>query len=65
VHNGIIENYAEIRRAAGKAGRTFASETDTEVIAGLLDSELAKASHPSKPQGDAGQLIGPTRWPCW
>ena len=41
VHNGIIENYAEIRARLIAAGRVFTSETDTEVIAGLLDSELA------------------------
>ena len=41
VHNGIIENYAELREALKKEGRTFESETDTEVIAQLLDRELA------------------------
>src|ERR1700744_5499212 len=40
VHNGIIENYAELREALKKEGRTFESETDTEVIAQLLDKEL-------------------------
>ncbi|HEV2532109.1 glutamine--fructose-6-phosphate transaminase (isomerizing) [Phenylobacterium sp.] len=40
VHNGIIENYAELREALKKQGRTFESETDTEVIAQLLDAEL-------------------------
>src|SRR3954468_9344583 len=37
VHNGIIENYAELRESLKKRGRTFESETDTEVIAQLLD----------------------------
>jgi glucosamine--fructose-6-phosphate aminotransferase (isomerizing) len=40
VHNGIIENYAELREALKARGRTFESETDTEVIAQLLDCEL-------------------------
>ena len=40
VHNGIIENYAELREALKAKGRTFESETDTEVIAQLLDYEL-------------------------
>ena len=40
VHNGIIENYAELREGLKAAGRVFESETDTEVIAQLLDAEL-------------------------
>ncbi len=40
VHNGIIENYAELREARKEKGRSFESETDTEVIAQLLDYEL-------------------------
>ena len=46
VHNGIIENYAEIRDALRARGRTFESETDTEVIAALLDSELETGKEP-------------------
>ncbi len=38
VHNGIIENYAEIKSELLKKGYTFRSETDTEVAAVLLDS---------------------------
>ena len=33
VHNGIIENYQELREQQGKAGFKFTSDTDTEVIA--------------------------------
>ncbi|MDB5493940.1 MAG: glucosamine--fructose-6-phosphate aminotransferase [Phenylobacterium sp.] len=40
VHNGIIENYAELREALRAKDRSFESETDTEVIAQLLDEEL-------------------------
>jgi len=46
VHNGIIENYAELRDRLKAAGRTFESDTDTEVIAALLDSELATGLPP-------------------
>ncbi len=37
VHNGIIENYTEIKGALMAEGVTFASETDSEVIANLLE----------------------------
>jgi glucosamine--fructose-6-phosphate aminotransferase (isomerizing) len=40
VHNGIIENYAELREGLKAKGRSFESETDTEVIAQLMDEEL-------------------------
>jgi glucosamine--fructose-6-phosphate aminotransferase (isomerizing) len=38
VHNGIIENYAELREQLKAKGYVFASQTDTEVIAHLIDS---------------------------
>src|SRR5262249_5884831 len=41
VHNGIIENYAELRRELLAAGHEFTSETDTEVIAHLIEHELS------------------------
>lgn len=37
VHNGIIENYAELRQELEADGAVFSSETDTEVLAHLLD----------------------------
>ena len=37
VHNGIIENYMELKEELEEQGYTFKSETDTEVIAQLLD----------------------------
>jgi glucosamine--fructose-6-phosphate aminotransferase (isomerizing) len=40
VHNGIIENHAALREALRSKGRTFSSETDTEIIAHLVDEEL-------------------------
>jgi glucosamine--fructose-6-phosphate aminotransferase (isomerizing) len=38
VHNGIIENYQDLKVVLGDRGYTFASETDTEVLAALIDS---------------------------
>lgn len=40
VHNGIIENYLPLRQELIKVGYTFESETDTEIIAHLLNQEL-------------------------
>ena len=37
VHNGIIENYRELRKRLAAAGHRFRSETDTEVIAHLIE----------------------------
>jgi len=36
VHNGIIENYAELKQKLIAEGYTFASDTDTEVVANLI-----------------------------
>jgi glutamine---fructose-6-phosphate transaminase (isomerizing) len=38
VHNGIIENYLELKARLQKAGHQFVTETDTEVIAHLIES---------------------------
>jgi glucosamine--fructose-6-phosphate aminotransferase (isomerizing) len=40
VHNGIIENYAELKRLLIDRGHTFTSETDTEVIAHLIEEHF-------------------------
>jgi glucosamine--fructose-6-phosphate aminotransferase (isomerizing) len=39
VHNGIIENYSELKKELESKGHIFCSETDTEVIAHLLENE--------------------------
>ena len=40
VHNGIIENYLQLKEHMKKAGHVFKSETDTEVIAHLIEESL-------------------------
>ncbi len=40
IHNGIVENYAALRASLKALGHTFASDTDTETIAHLLEDEL-------------------------
>jgi glutamine---fructose-6-phosphate transaminase (isomerizing) len=45
VHNGIVENYQELRARLEKLGHKFASQTDTEVIAHLLEENLKRAKN--------------------
>src|SRR5665213_44110 len=45
-HNGIIENFAQLKAEILSQGRTFESDTDTEVVAHLIDLELAKGLAP-------------------
>jgi glucosamine--fructose-6-phosphate aminotransferase (isomerizing) len=67
VHNGIIENYAHLRKELASRGYTFRSETDTEVLANLIesiyleqkvDAELAVRLALTKVVGAYGLVIG-------
>src|SRR6476469_2660593 len=40
VHNGIIENYLDLKRLLQKEGHTFVTETDTEIVAHLVEREM-------------------------
>ncbi len=42
VHNGIIENYIDLKESLAANGHKFSSETDTEVIAHLIEEEIKK-----------------------
>jgi glucosamine--fructose-6-phosphate aminotransferase (isomerizing) len=46
VHNGIIENFAELRRELEAKGAKFATETDTEVVAHLVTEEMKRGASP-------------------
>ena len=46
VHNGIIENFRELRERLIKNGAKFGSETDTEVVAHLVTDEMKKGKSP-------------------
>jgi glucosamine--fructose-6-phosphate aminotransferase (isomerizing) len=46
VHNGIIENFAELRDELRKDGYEFVSQTDTEVVAHLISRELGRGAAP-------------------
>ena len=41
VHNGIVENYLELKRELTAEGHKFVTETDTEIIAHLIEQEIA------------------------
>src|SRR5687768_9527568 len=40
VHNGIIENYLDLKRELQREGHAFVTETDTEIVAHLVESEM-------------------------
>ena len=48
VHNGIIENHAELRRELEQCGQVFSTETDTETVAQLVDILLARGHSPAE-----------------
>ena len=58
VHNGIIENYLKLKQELQAKGHTFVTETDTEVVAHLVEEEL-KASGPLVQPG--GPLVEAVR----
>ncbi len=46
VHNGIIENYKDLRAELAAQGRVFESETDTEIVAHLISAEVEAGADP-------------------
>ena len=62
VHNGIIENYHSLREELKELGHTFTSETDTEVLAHLieenLDTDLAQAVRRSLQRVEGSYALG-------
>jgi glucosamine--fructose-6-phosphate aminotransferase (isomerizing) len=57
IHNGIIENYVEIKERLARAGHKFASETDTEVVAHLIEEKLKSLLRPDAAPGFAEPAI--------
>ena len=57
VHNGIIENYMELKKDLTGKGYEFKSETDTEVAAALLDSIYKETKDMVKTMHEASKLI--------
>src|SRR4051812_41881753 len=48
VHNGIVENYLALKRELITEGHTFVTETDTEIIAHLIEQEIRSAAESGK-----------------
>ena len=48
VHNGIIENFQELRQELSDAGHSFQTETDTEAVVHLISSYLAAGKSPAE-----------------
>ena len=48
VHNGIIENFKELRAELAAEGRSFESETDSEVVAHLISSRIEAGASPEE-----------------
>ena len=53
MHNGIIENHAELRAELEAAGQEFSTETDTETVAQLVDLNLQRGMAPVEAAGAA------------
>jgi glucosamine--fructose-6-phosphate aminotransferase (isomerizing) len=49
VHNGIIENYLSLKKNLSQNGHRFTTETDTEIIAHLVEQYLFKAGNGARP----------------
>src|SRR5271157_4119318 len=49
VHNGIVENYLSLKKKLIEDGHTFSTETDTEVIAHLIEKHLFKTGNGRHP----------------
>jgi glucosamine--fructose-6-phosphate aminotransferase (isomerizing) len=54
VHNGIVENYLALKSELAAKGHHFVTETDTEIIAHLIEQELADADTPGAPSTKLG-----------
>src|SRR5215212_5282812 len=57
VHNGIIENFQELKDELVAEGRRFDTDTDTEVVAQLLTSHLERQFSPEEAMGKAMERL--------
>jgi glutamine---fructose-6-phosphate transaminase (isomerizing) len=65
VHNGIIENFASLRAELEDSGHELASQTDTELVAHLLEDEMARQPDGPEPgPAQSGPLASAMRAVC-
>jgi glucosamine--fructose-6-phosphate aminotransferase (isomerizing) len=57
VHNGIIENFQDLRGELEAAGHAFETETDTEVIVHLISENLTQQKSPEEYSSGDGRLL--------
>ena len=57
VHNGIVENYLSLKSELIAKGHKFVSETDTEIIAHLIENELNLAAEQAGRNGSGAWVI--------
>ena len=57
MHNGVIENYRELRAELEGRGFCFASDTDTEVVPQLINCGLSEGMDPQRAVRFAGKLL--------
>ncbi|MBS1815417.1 MAG: glutamine--fructose-6-phosphate transaminase (isomerizing) [Acidobacteria bacterium] len=57
VHNGIVENYLALKRELTARGHQFKSETDTEIIAHLIEDELGIRTDQTRAANESAALI--------
>lgn len=58
IHNGIVENYLDFKEKLQKKGHRFTSETDTEIIAHLIEENLKKEGFASAVRNSFNKLSG-------
>ncbi len=58
IHNGIVENYEQLKEKLSKKGHTFSSETDTEVIVHLIEEYAKKTMFSKAVQKAFNELVG-------
>lgn len=58
IHNGIVENYSQLRQELLKKGHIFSSETDTEVIVHLIEENLKSTPFPTAVRNTFNSLSG-------